>query len=101
MHDVHTLERQKGIPSVALVTSAFAEQAHFQSAALGLKQPERHVVLAEHPISDASPAELVAKADALYADLLGELTYKPLAGGTSNRRRIKPTELSAECAAGA
>ena len=73
MHDVHTLERYARIPSVAIVTTAFAKQALFQSEALGFSDPEKHIVLAEHPISDASSAEIAAKADLLYADLIRQV----------------------------
>ena len=52
-HDVHTLERTYRVPSVAIVSTAFSQQAIFQSEALGHTEAERHIVLAEHPISDA------------------------------------------------
>lgn len=48
MHDVHTLERAVGLPAVAIVSTTFAAQAIFQSEALGLSDPEKHIVLCEH-----------------------------------------------------
>ena len=142
MHDVHSLEAGgvdsadggEGVggsprtPAVAIVTTAFAAQAVYQAEALGATQPERHIVLAAHPISDATPDELAAKADALYPDLLDELVAgkqeaeqaqaaeasakakaprTPRGHGAPRSfrgRRILPTEdemMSAECAAGA
>ena len=114
---------RKRVPfSVALCSSAFASQAAYQARALGLAAPERHIVLAAHPISDATPEELAAKADALYADLVGELAAAgpsteeaavPVgkdapparrAAASFRGRRIVPSDdevLSAECAAGA
>jgi len=62
---------------------------------------EKMLVLAEHPISDASPLELQAKADALYDDLLRALTTdKPPAAALRRRLRTAPL-LSDACAAGA
>lgn len=107
MHDVHTIEREGGLPSVALVSSTFASQAIYQAKALGVASPERHIVLAAHPISDATTDELAAKADALYADLLDELVAgkkEEKAPRSFRGRRVLPKEdemMSAECAAGA
>ena len=100
MHDVHTLERVHGVPAVGIVSTGFSGQAIFQAEGLGLAHAERHIVLAEHPISDASEAELAAKADALYDDLLRQLTSD---GPTSaaRRRRLRSATPSAECQAGA
>ena len=61
MHDVHTLESTAGVPSVAIVSTGFATQAIFQAESLGCTEPDKHIVLAEHPISDATPAELASK----------------------------------------
>jgi len=100
MHDVHTLERFARIPSVAIVTTAFAKQAIFQAEALGFSDPEKHIVLAEHPISDASPAEIAAKADLLYADLIRQMTTSTPTSSV-RRRRLRSEEPSAACLLGA
>ena len=46
-----------------------AFRAIYQAEALGLANADKHIVLASHPISDATGAELVDKADGLYAEL--------------------------------
>lgn len=100
MHDVHTLERAERIPSVAIVSTAFAAQAVYQAEALGVSEAERHIVLAEHPISDQTEGELRAKADQLYADLLRQLTSnKPCSA--ARKLRLRAAQPSALCAAGA
>jgi len=97
---VHTLERTYRVPSVAIVSTAFSQQAIFQSEALGHTEAERHIVLAEHPISDASASELASKADELFADLLRQLTSaKP--NSELRRSRLRSAEPSALCLAGA
>lgn len=97
---MHTLESTWSIPAIAIVSTAFSAQAIFQSEALGASEPDRHIVLAQHPISDATPAEIGVKADELYADLVRQLTSnKP----TSNarRNRLRTTAPSAMCLMGA
>ena len=63
MHDVHTFERAYNTPSIAICSTAFAKQAIYQAEALGLSEPEKHLVLASHPISDQSADELFDKYD--------------------------------------
>ena len=63
MHDVATFEKY-GLASVALLSSGFALQAEHQATSLGLDACRRLFV--QHPISDATSAELVAKADSVY-----------------------------------
>ena len=46
-----------------------AFRAIYQAEALGLANADKHIVLASHPISDATGAELADKADGLYAEL--------------------------------
>ena len=100
MHDVHTLERESAVPAVGIVSTGFAKQALFQASALGLASPDNHIVLAEHPISDASKAELEDKADELYADLMRQLTTDaPIS--EARKRRLRAVEPSAMCLAGA
>jgi len=75
MHDVATAERA-GVPSTAILSDAFGSQGLFQADGLGLEAAaaERLIVLAEHPISDATDAELRAKAERLFPDLVRSLT---------------------------
>ena len=99
MHDVHTLE-SLGVPSVGIATTAFAKQAIFQSEALGCAEPEKRLVLAEHPVSDCTAAEIGQKAQALYADLVRQLTSnKPTS--ELRKRRLRAAEPSAICLLGA
>jgi len=100
MHDVHTLERDYGVAAVGIVSTGFATQAIYQAEALGLANADKHIVLASHPISDATGAELADKADGLYSDLIRQLTTN---GPTSvaRRRRLRSAVPSAECQAGA
>jgi len=100
MHDVHTLERTFALPTIAIVSAPFASAAIFQASALHLAQPERHIVLAEHPISDCSFAELVQRADALLPDLMRQLTTNTPTSD-ARRRRLRAAEPSALCLAGA
>ena len=100
MHDVCSLERESSLPSVAIVSTSFSAQAIFQAEALGATEAEKHLVLAEHPISDATSAELAMKADDLYHDLVRQLTSnKPTSA--ARKRRLRSTQLSAMCLAGA
>ena len=97
---MHTVERASGIPAVGIVSTGFATQAIYQAQALGMAHPDKHIVLAEHPISDATEAELRERADGLYADLVRQLTTD---GPTSQarQRRLRAAEPSAECLSGA
>ena len=99
MHDVHSLE-SLGVPSVGIATTAFAKQAIFQSESLGCSEPEKRLVLAEHPISDCTAAEIAIKAAALYADLVRQLTSnKPTS--ELRKRRLRANEPTASCLLGA
>ena len=100
MHDVHTIERTNGRPALGIVTTGFAQQAIFQASRLGLTEPEKHIVLAEHPISDATADEIVRKADELYADMLRQITSNAPVS-EMRKRRLRAAEPSAMCAAGA
>lgn len=71
MHDAASLER-KGVPSVALLSDAFLVQARYQARSLGVESLAS--LLVQHPISDATPAEMVAKADAVFPDVVRALT---------------------------
>ena len=101
MHDVAALERA-GATAVAVLSEAFATQGLFQADRLGLDigAAERMLVLAQHPISDASDAELAAKDDALYADLLRALTTDKPPTIALRRRLRTASPPSDECMAG-
>ena len=100
MHDVHTFERSYNTPSIAICSTAFAKQAIYQAEALGLSEPEKHLVLASHPISDQSADELFDKADGLYADLKRQLTSNDPTSA-ARKLRLRAQEPSALCLAGA
>jgi len=100
MHDVHTFENRGRVPSVAVVSSAFATQAIYQAEALGMVEPERHVVLAEHPISDATDEEIALKADLLFEDLMGQLTSN-FPASPARKIRMRSGTPSEACLAGA
>lgn len=78
-----------------MLSSGFLSQGLFQAEALGLLEPEKLIVLVQHPISDATATEMHDKADSIYPMLLRALVSNlpgpKLVGG----------QLSAECAAGA
>lgn len=61
-----------GIPSIALLSSEFKGQAEYQAQKLGLAQVPRAFV--QHPISDQTEAQLVAKADAVFEQVVEVLT---------------------------
>lgn len=99
VHDVHGLEAL-GVPSVAIATTAFARQAIFQAEALGCSEPEKRIVLAEHPISNCNALEIARKASELYVDLVRQLTSnKPTSA--LRKRRLRSEEPSAACLLGA
>ena len=98
MHDVIELERA-GLPSVAVITDVFVNQAEFQASKLGATDPERLFSLARHPVSDQTPAELEAKAVDIYPDVVRSLTSETKIAAL--RRRAAAGKLSDECAAGA
>lgn len=71
MHDTAALEK-RGLPAVALISSGFAPQAEYQALSLGIEACRRLFV--QHPISDATPAEIAAKADRVYDQVVSCLT---------------------------
>ena len=85
---------------MAIVSTAFSAQAIYQAEALGASEADRHIVLAEHPISDATEVEIAAKADQLYTDLIRQFTSN---GPTSKARRsrLRSVTPSALCLLGA
>lgn len=95
MHDVVNLEREHGIPAVALVSSAFGSQALYQARALGHTEAERSIAIVRHPISNATPRELLAKTKALYPELVRSLTSElpPSKALQSSMGISKPSEV--------
>jgi len=97
MHDVLTLERKFQVPAIALVSSALGSQALYQSSQLGHTEGERSVVLVEHPISDATTAELQGKAADVYQEIVRSLTSED--GPSADRcarmrkRNVGPSEV--------
>eukprot|EP00041_Stephanoeca_diplocostata_P004006 m.40149 g.40149 ORF g.40149 m.40149 type:complete len:94 (-) comp14782_c0_seq6:2553-2834(-) len=81
MHDVVALERA-GLPSVALVSSAFKRQAPFQARQLGLATAP--CVYVQHPISDQTEAQLRAKAVAVFDAVVTALTSNNVVAADSN-----------------
>lgn len=99
-HDVHSFEKHGHVPSVAVVSSAFTTQAIYQAEMLGMVEPERHMVPAEHPISDATDAEIALKADLLFDDLMYQLTNnRPTSA--ARRNHLRSATPSEACLAGA
>lgn len=94
MHDAVDLERL-GLPAVAIATDAFCQQALFQAKALGAPNAESLLVLCEHPVSDATAAEMDARADRLYDALVAKLS-----GAATPSAELVGGTLSDECAAG-
>jgi len=102
MHDVHTLERKARVPTVAIVSEPFASQAVYQAEALGMSVADMHIVLADHPISNATTAEIEAKAEALYPFLLKQLCSNDPPGSFYARRLRAPAKSpTALCQMGA
>jgi len=79
----------KGLPSVGILSSGFAAQASYQAKSLGCEDAVSLFVA--HPISDATPAEMDAKADSVF-----EYMVKGLADATPPKQIIDPSE-GAEC----
>ena len=70
MHDTVWFEIN-GVPAVTVASEEFADAAATQAEALGL--PEARRVFVAHPIQDATDAEMRAKADAVYAEVVAAL----------------------------
>ena len=81
MHDIADLEG-RGLIGMFLASSEFRDAADAQARALGLAVP---YVLVPHPIQDRTDAEMVALADAAYADVLAAVTG-PASTGVSQGR---------------
>ena len=70
MHDTVWFEIQS-IPSVFLASTEFVEAASAQAEALGLPDVQR--VFVQHPIQDATDAEMRMKVEAVFESILGAL----------------------------
>lgn len=71
LHDVVRLER-RGIPTAAVGTEPFADEALEQVRALGM--PAYRMVFVEHPVQLLDEAELGARADGAFPLVVERLT---------------------------
>ena len=71
MHDITNLEA-RGIPSVFVASSVFAEAAEAQAHALGFPSAAR--VFVPHPIQDRTDDEMRAYADQAYLEIIRAIT---------------------------
>ncbi len=71
MHDTVWFEIQ-GTPAVSIASSEFKDAAQTQASALGMKDAKR--VFVEHPIQDATDAEMREKAEAVVAEVIAALS---------------------------
>jgi hypothetical protein len=70
-----------GIPTAAVATEPFVDEALEQARLLGM--PDYRMVFIPHPVQLLAPAQLHARADAVYAQILDRLT----GGAAAPRRR--------------
>jgi hypothetical protein len=71
LHDVVRLER-RGIPTAAVGTEPFADEALEQARALGM--PAYRMVFVAHPVQLLDEAELGARADGAFPLVVERLT---------------------------
>jgi|TARA_A200000159_G_scaffold85700_1_gene79246 hypothetical protein len=71
LHDTVWFEIQ-GTPAVSIASSEFVTAATAQADALGM--PDAHRVFVQHPIQDATDAEMHEKADAIVGQVIQALT---------------------------
>ena len=71
VHDVVRLE-ERGIPTVAVGTEPFLDEALEQARLLGM--PDYRMVLIPHPVQLLTTQELHARADAAFDAILARLT---------------------------
>ena len=81
VHDVVRLE-ERGIPTAAVGTEPFVDEALQQARALGM--PDYRMVLVEHPIQILTKEQVEARADAAFEAIVAHLTASP--GGSHGRR---------------
>jgi len=71
VHDVVRLE-ERGIPTAAVGTEPFVDEALQQARALGM--PDYRMVLVEHPIQLLTKDQVEARADAAFDAIVAHLT---------------------------
>jgi hypothetical protein len=71
VHDVVRLE-ERGIPTAAVGTEPFVDEALQQARALGM--PDYRMVLVEHPIQLLTMDEVHARADRAFDAIVAHLT---------------------------
>ena len=71
MHDSIALEAE-GIPTAAVATTAFIDAAAAQAEQLGM--PDYRIVTVPHPVQNATPEEMCARADTALAEVVARLT---------------------------
>jgi hypothetical protein len=71
LHDTLKLE-SLGIAAVPVATHEFMTAARAQAAALG--RPQFDAVYVSHPVQDQTKAEIEAKADSVFEELMTRLT---------------------------
>jgi hypothetical protein len=71
VHDVVRLE-QRGIPTAAVATEPFLDEALEQARLLGM--PDYRTVLISHPVQLATSEDLHARADAAFDAVVARLT---------------------------
>ncbi len=71
VHDVVRLER-RGIPTAAVGTEPFLDEALEQARLLGM--PDYRMVLVPHPVQLLTHDELVARADDAFDEIVARLT---------------------------
>ncbi len=71
MHDTVWFEIQ-GTPAVSIASSEFVTAADAQANALGMPDAER--VFVQHPIQDATDAEMRVKTDAIVDKVIAALS---------------------------
>ena len=76
VHDMVRLER-RGIPTAAVGTRPFVDEALEQAALLGM--PGYRMVLVPHPVQLLTPAELASVCDAAFDEIVARLVA-PVAG---------------------
>lgn len=69
MHDIVDLE-SRGIPSVFVATTEFADAAERQAEALGL---DPAAVYVSHPVQNRTDAEMTAMAEGALAEIVSRL----------------------------
>ena len=71
MHDINDLEL-RGLPGVFVASDEFVTAADAQSRSLGYAAMAR--VFTPHPIQDRTDDEMVAYADAVFDEVISQIT---------------------------